>query len=155
MLSSHPRFTLTSVLYPLVRPSGYPSVRISIPTDIHPYGYSSVRISVRTDIRPYGYPSVRISVRTDIRPYGYPSVRISVRPSVRISVRPSIRPYPRFTLTLPETSGLNFVTASFAALLKLAIFDSSKDLQTEQTLMSGRLHLRWNECPHPRKIRHN
>ena len=88
MLSSHPRFTLTSVLYPLVRPSGYPSVRISIRPDIRPYGYPSVRISVRTDIRPYGYPSVRISVRTDIRPYGYPSVRISVRPSVRIRVSP-------------------------------------------------------------------
>ena len=57
--------------------------------------------------------------------------------------------------SFPETSGLNFVTASFAVLLKLAIFDSSKDLQTEQTLMSGRLHSRWNECPHPRKIRHN
>ena len=60
MLSSHPRFTHISVFYPLVRPSGYPSVRISV----RPSGYLSVRISVR----PSGYPSVRPSVRIRVLP---------------------------------------------------------------------------------------
>ena len=72
MLSSHPRFTLISVFYPLVRPS--------------------VRPSVRPPIRPSAHPSVRPSAHPSVRPSAHPSVRPSVRPPIRPSVRPSAHP---------------------------------------------------------------
>ena len=63
VLPSHPRFTLISVFYPLVRPSVCPDIRPSI----------------RPDIRPSVHPS---------RPSFRPSVRPPIRPSVRIRVLP-------------------------------------------------------------------
>lgn len=54
-----------------------------------------------------------------------------------------------------SNAGSNWWTAEFAVFPSEQALVVNSSLQILHTLVSGRLHLMWNECPHPWKTRHN